>query len=250
MDGGGPLSIKVPGGGYSSDFQDAPFIDQYAVSTSVVYRRVFQAPPSSVTGSVFHLAFGSVNHGAKVFLNGTEVGSHLGPMMPFEVDVTQALGGRGSTILLTVEVFPYNTLSGVVPSGFMYVEAWKNGTDGWTSRSCAGICRYVHLIELPPVRVTRLRTQAAIGPPATLKVTAALVNDGPAVVPSGSLSLRGAFSSWNSPSAPPWVYPALPQLVFPKDLAPRGGTGEGRGRIFCGLECAGGVILVVAKQTF
>ena len=210
VDGAPPRSIRVPAGGYSSDFQDQPWLDQYAVAQSVVYSRVLEAPAPSSAGSVWHLAFGAVNHGARISVNGTIVGYHLGPMMPFEVDVTAALRA-GGPVLLTVEAFPYHALQGTVPSGFMYVESWRNGTNGWTSRSCAGICRYVRLLELPPVRVTRLVTRAAVGPPATLTVTATLVNESPATIPGGALALSGGFSAWGAAaSAPAGSYPAVP----------------------------------------
>jgi len=225
VDGAPSRSIRVPSGGYSSDFQDSPLIDQYAVKSSVVYSRVFRVPSSTAPGSVWHLAFGSVNHAAKVSVNGTLVGYHQGPMMPFEVDITSALASAGGgSILLTVEAFPYQTLVGSVPSGFMYAESWKseNSTSGWTSRSCAGMCRYVWLLELPPIRVLRLRTRASVAPPASLTVTAEVVNDSPTLIPAGGLTLSGEFSSWNSLA---WSYPTVPSQTLQGDLAPNGGLG-------------------------
>ena len=228
VDGAPARPIRVPSGGYSSDFQDPPLIDQYAVRGSVVYSRLFEAPPPVGSGSVWHLAFGAVNHGARVYINGTLCGTHLGPMMPFEVDVTPALlaaaaAAPRSPLLLTVEALPYGALAGAVPSGFLYAESWRNDTNGWRSASCAGICRYIRLIELPPVRLTRLRTRAAVGPPATLTVTADVVNDSPVRIPSGALSLRGGLSPWNSGAA--WPYPPVPPQVLLEDLAPGGGSG-------------------------
>jgi hypothetical protein len=219
VDGGAPRPIRVPLGGYSSDLQEPPFLDPGGVATSVVYARQFAAPAARA-GSVLHLAFGAVNHGARVALNGEEVGFHLGPMMPFEVDVTAALARvrPGAAVNLSVEAFPYAALAGTVPSGFIYAEAWRNGTDGWKSRSCAGICRYVRLVELPAVRVAAVATAARVGPPAALSVRVTIVNDGPA--PIAALSFTSALSSWNGAQ---WAYPTVPPQEAPPGGLPAGG---------------------------
>jgi hypothetical protein len=219
VDGRARRAIRVPMGGYSSDFQPPPYIDQGEVATSVIYARAFAAPAPRA-GSVLHLAFGAVNHGARVYINGVEVGAHLGPMMAFEVDVTAALAGvaPGAPVSLAVEAFPYQALAGLVPSSFMYAEAWRNDTSGWMSRSCAGICRYVRLVELPAVRVAAVATAARVGPPAALAVRVTIVNDGAAPLPS--LSFTAALSSWNGA---PWAYPAIPPQAAPGGV-PAGGA--------------------------
>ena len=219
VDGGSPRAIRVPGGGYSSDFQEPPFVDQNSVASSVVYRRQFTAPAAR-EGTVLHLAFGAVNHGARVALNGVEVGSHLGPMMPFEVDVTSALASvaQGALVNLTVEAFPYQAVAGLVPSSFMYAEAWKNGTNGWKSRSCAGICRFVRLVGLPAVRVAAVQTVAHVGPPAVLTVHVTIANDGPAPIPVPSFI--ASLSSWNGA---PFSYPTIPSQAPPGEV-PAGGA--------------------------
>jgi hypothetical protein len=228
VDGGPPRAIGVPAGGYSSDVQAQPWLAQADVRASVVYARALTAPARPPL-TVLRLAFGAVNHGARVRLNGAEVGAHLGPMMPFEIDVTAAVdaaGGAGAPLNLTVEVFPYAALRGLVPSGFLYAEAWQNNSGGWASRACAGLCRSVRLLTLPAVRVEAVALRASVGPPAALALRFALVNDGAAAVPPGALTLAPALSSFTHGAAPPpWAYPALPLLTLAQGLPP-GGRGE------------------------
>lgn len=216
VDGGTPRGIRVPSGGFSSDFQEPPFLDQNKIST-VVYARQFSAPALR-PGSIFQIAFGSVNHGAIVSINGVEVGAHFGPMMPFNIDVTDALvsAAPGQPVNLTVSVLPYHRLIGLVPSGFMYAEAWRNDTDGWQSRSCAGICRFVRLIELPALRVSDVQTASSVGPPATLNVRVTILND--ALTTSPPLSFTGSLSSWNGAS---FAYPSIPPQSISRGVPPR-----------------------------
>ena len=216
-------SIRVPMGGYSSDFQDPPFIDQSAVS-SVIYQRQF-TPPAARAESVYHLQFGAVNHGAVISINGVEMGVHLGPMMPFGIDVTAPIIAAipGEQLNLTVEVFPYLKLVGIVPSSFMYSETWKNDSaNGFQSRSCAGICRFIRLVELPSLRVSSVQTSANIGPPSatTLTVRVSIVNDSP--TPISNISFTGGLSSWNG--GEPWKYPGIPKQIVAGELLPFGGS--------------------------
>ena len=226
VDGGAPRPIGVPAGGYSSDLQAQPWLAQAAVRTSVVYARALTAPPRPPR-TVLRLSFGAVNHGARVRLNGAEVGAHLGPMMPFDVDVTAAVdaaGGAGALLNLTLEAFPYSALRGAVPSGFLYSEPWQNDSarPGWASRACAGLCRHVRLLTLPAVRVHAVALRAWAAPPARLAVTLTVVNDGATAIPPGALTLAPALSSFTYGGAapPPWAYPALAPVALQQALPP------------------------------
>ena len=227
VDGAPPRPILVPGGGFSSDQQAQPWIAQTAVAAAVVYRRALTAP-ARPAHSILRLSFGAVNYGARITLNGQQVGLHLGPMMPFEVDVTAAVdaaGGAGAALTLAVEAWPYHALAGAAPSSFLYDEAWSNATQppGWASRACAGICRHVRLLTLPALRLQQVRTAAACGPPATLSVLATLVNDSPLAIAPGTLTLTPALSSY---TAAPWVYPSVPVLTLPAAPLLPGGSVE------------------------
>jgi hypothetical protein len=56
--------------------------------------------PPDWAGQRVILHFGAVHHAATVWLNGVEIGSHVGGYLPFEFDVTDALGdGRGVLVV-------------------------------------------------------------------------------------------------------------------------------------------------------
>jgi beta-glucuronidase len=50
-------------------------------------------------GQRIHLRFGSVNYTAKVWLNGKQVGGHVGGHLPFALDVTDAVNLEGENVL-------------------------------------------------------------------------------------------------------------------------------------------------------
>jgi len=54
--------------------------------------------------SVVLLEFGSVNHGAHIFINDELVGVHYGPLMPFSVDITKNYLA-GETFVLKVVAY-------------------------------------------------------------------------------------------------------------------------------------------------
>jgi hypothetical protein len=63
------------------------------------YRRSVEVP-SAWSGRRVVLYFGAVHHAATVWVNGTEVGSHVGGYTPFEIDITDSLSeGRGTVVV-------------------------------------------------------------------------------------------------------------------------------------------------------
>ena len=224
VDGAPARAARVPGGGYNSDAQDAPFIDSLAVREAVVYSRGFAVPAGfggGGGGAALRLAFGAVNHGAEVWVapaeapaNATLAGVHYGPHMAFDVDVT-ALVADGRAYALTVVARPFSFFGGDVASGFRYPEAWSHPADGWGSRQCAGICKYVRLVALPPLRVAALvvRGQAAAQ---TATVEAVIANDGAADVPAGAAALTTmSLAPWDGNAGAAWPYPPLPDVALP-----------------------------------
>ena len=62
------------------------------------YRRALALPEGFNVGRVL-LHFGAVDQCAAVFLNGTEVGSHVGGYLPFSVDITEALAAENELLV-------------------------------------------------------------------------------------------------------------------------------------------------------
>jgi beta-galactosidase/beta-glucuronidase len=62
------------------------------------YRRSFTAPDLPGGGRVL-LHFGAVDQSCTVWVDGSEVGSHIGGYLPFTLDVTDALDARGPHVL-------------------------------------------------------------------------------------------------------------------------------------------------------
>ncbi|MBY8886082.1 glycoside hydrolase family 2 [Streptomyces sp. PTM05] len=56
--------------------------------------------PAQWHGQRVVLHFGAVHHRAEVWVDGTAVGAHEGGYIPFEFDITEALGGRATASLL------------------------------------------------------------------------------------------------------------------------------------------------------
>ena len=158
VDGAMPRGIVVPGGGYSSDLQEKPWINACQdpsigqVADNVTYTRVFTIDREAFSAAagggappLILLEFGAVNHGAEVFLDGQLVGVHYGPLMPFGVDVTAALlssaaTGSSSPPLssheLSVVAFHPRRISWV-PTGFIYDEV---GDRACVSACLCGMC--------------------------------------------------------------------------------------------------------------
>jgi len=65
----------------------------------VWYRRTFTAP----AGDRLILHFGAVDYRARVWVNGTEVASHVGGHAPFHVDITHALAAGEQVVVVRAE---------------------------------------------------------------------------------------------------------------------------------------------------
>ena len=211
IDGGAPRAVAVPGGGYSSDEQPPPWLQQAHTLAHANYSRAFALPSGWPAGAALRLSLGAVNHWGVVALDGRVVGSHGGPLMPFDVALPPL--APGSAHSLAVLALPYRALAGLVPSGFLYDEAWTRPPSGFSSRACAGICKRVALIALPPLHIESITTAAAVGPPATLAVRLVVRNEGPGAVAAGALEVALALGAGTRGAA--WPYPALAPLPLP-----------------------------------
>ncbi|MEX2113092.1 MAG: sugar-binding domain-containing protein [Pirellulales bacterium] len=70
-------------------------------SEALWYRRTFQATPENGRRTLLH--FEAVDYRCDVFVNDRHVGSHQGGNTPFSFDVTEALGGDVSELVVRVE---------------------------------------------------------------------------------------------------------------------------------------------------
>lgn len=77
----------------------------------VIYRKRFDYPLQS--GRRLWIEFEGAMHSARVFLNGNEVGTHVGGYLPFQMDLTQALKDSANVL----EVFLDNREDPTVPPG-------------------------------------------------------------------------------------------------------------------------------------
>ena len=93
-------TMRVPGDWNTQDSM------LYLYEGTVWYRRTFEFPQSSTMGEGegrFLLYFGAVNYEAMVFLNGKELGKHVGGFTPFCYDVTDVLRSGQNSLVVKVD---------------------------------------------------------------------------------------------------------------------------------------------------
>ena len=93
-------AMRVPGDWSTQDHM------LYLYEGTVWYRRTFDLPPTPSKGEGDGrtlLYFGAVNYEAIVFLNGKELGQHVGGFTPFCYDVTDVLRKGQNTLVLKVD---------------------------------------------------------------------------------------------------------------------------------------------------
>lgn len=131
------------------------------------YRRWFTVPADWRRERI-HLCFGAVDWSCRVWVNGREVGGHVGGYTPFRLDVTDALvEGENSVV-----VRAYDPTDPHLPTGKQI---------NWYTRT-SGIWQPVWLEPVPPSHVTNLAVACTLDP-AVATVTATLASPGgPATV--------------------------------------------------------------------
>lgn len=101
------MKLRVPGtwkrgGPWYHEYQFLSDADALKVKDSLRawYRREFFVP-AEWNGKNIVLEFGGIGYKAKIFINGKDVGGHLGGFTPFEIDVTKAVKlGQANEILI------------------------------------------------------------------------------------------------------------------------------------------------------
>jgi len=206
IDDGPWRAVKVPGGGYNSDIQEEPLINQAAVKDHVTYKRIINIRELS-PGKVARIEFGGVNHGCDVYLDGQLIGSHVGPMMPFEFDLTDLIK-PGTDHELRVVAYPQWHYSYEVPHGFVYAEARMHPDtkvdfdteSGWASKFSYGITKFVHISICPGIYIQDIFVRPSVVK-RDLSIDLWIRNS---TDESKSLIIRPELSSWNQDN---WNYP-------------------------------------------
>ena len=123
-----------------------------------VYYCEFEGPAKLPARHRARLSFGEADYYAQVYLNGTLLGSHEGPDVPFAFDVTDVLlpgkSNRLAVRLINVEEVPHDGLT-------LYATPHRNKRMGWNAGStlnCGGLNGHVTLSVLPEVYLTAMGT--------------------------------------------------------------------------------------------
>jgi hypothetical protein len=203
VDGGPARPVKVPGGGWNSDRQE-PQIPSAAVKDQVVYERRI-AIPAEAKDKTVKIEFGGCNYGAEVWLDETKVVDHIGPMTPFEADLTRiAKPGQEHRLRVTAYVKQHYGAPPTLPAPFDFnkgastCKEWNNVT-----KFAYGLTGHVRLVILPAVYVSDVFVQPSVtGKQLTCDVWIANSSK-----TARRIELTGGFSSWNGKD---WKYPAVP----------------------------------------
>lgn len=137
--------IKVP-----FCFQcEASGINEQGLHEVMWYRRSFSVPKSFEGKRVF-LNFGAVDYFAKVWINGSLIGTHRCGYVPFKFDITRFLKMEENFVVVKVED-RYDT---VQPRGKQY---WKEKTDRCWYTPASGIWQTVWLETAGEIAFDRIR---------------------------------------------------------------------------------------------
>ncbi len=128
------------------------------------YRRIFNIPADWEECQV-KLRFDGVSSECRVYLNGEEIGYHLGGMTPFEIDVTRGLKPGANELALLVRS---ESLADMLGSLTQYA-----------AHQLGGITRKVTLFAVPRIYLSDIRIETGLDDryeDAELKVTVAVTN--------------------------------------------------------------------------
>lgn len=156
--GSGWADIQVPG-------QWSMQGHTVAKDQAAAYLRTFDVP-EDWTNQRIKLRFDAVYSDAAVYVNGREVGRHLGGFTPFEIDVTDAARPGANTLALTVRS---DSVADVLASGQQYA-----------GHPLGGITRKVTLFALPRVNIAAVVTSTTLdknGRDAVLHVKLTVANE-------------------------------------------------------------------------
>ena len=212
-DGGPARPIKVPGGGWNSDWQDPRIDTMSGVKDYVVYERKITVPQIAAD-QVTKISFGAVNYGAEVLINDKPVGTHAGPLPPFETEITGVVEPGKECTLKVKAYHRRHYMDGSICTVPVSIdnplgadkEKWT-GTWWGQDRFAYGIIKYVKLVVYPAVHVEDLFIKPSVTHD-SLTVVASIRNSTAA---DKAVVLSGRFSSWNQAA---WKYPTIPDMVL------------------------------------
>ena len=117
----------------------------------LIYQRPFAIPKGEKwDGKRILLHFGAVDWDATVFVNGKEVGKHIGGYAPFSFDITDALKSNGEQEL-TVRVWDPTT------DGYQPIGKQHNNPNGIWYTPVTGIWQTVWLEPVPETSIEKLK---------------------------------------------------------------------------------------------
>jgi hypothetical protein len=165
-EGGPARDVQVPG-----FLDDAPDLRAFHRFT---YRRTFDVP-EAMAGARRVIRFDAVGDAAEVVVNGRLVGSHVGPALPFEVDITDATeaGSTGNTLEVAVRD---DTWYGAPRDELAFRARRHRIPRGMGTDNRKGLFQSVSLRARPEVRIDDVRITTAVRKD-ELAIACELVND-------------------------------------------------------------------------
>ena len=208
VDGGPKRSIKVPGGGWNSDYQ-SPKIPTMSVKDHVMYERELTVPKIS-EGQVTVLDFGGVNHGAEVFVDGTSVATHHGPEVAFKMDISKfVVPGKSHRLQVKALHRAHYAIEGnkkscSVPVGWDFPADEEHWAPRWSGNSKVGygIINDINLEVYPAVYIKDVFVRPSVSNE-ELTVWLWVRNSTDKTVRT---SVQATLSSWNKMC---WNYPEI-----------------------------------------
>jgi hypothetical protein len=232
----------------------------------LVYRRSFTIP-AAWDGRRVLLHFGAVDWEARVFVDGTEVGSHRGGYDPFSFDITAPLDARGRDGAHELTVIVHDpTDAGPQPRGKQVAKP-----EGIWYTPVTGIWQTVWLEPVPVARIDRVRVEPILAGGRARVTAAVVVAPGDAATPGADLRIRlsadggrwraegpsGAPVELSVPGFAPWspdtpqLYELAVELVAGDRVVDRATTWFGMRSVGLGRDANGMTrILLNGKPTF
>lgn len=140
-----PLKINVPFA-FQTEYSG---INDQSFHDYMWYRKTFKVKKQD--GKRYILHFGAVDYECKVFLNGQEIGEHIGGQAPFSFDISDFLTFKKETLVVYVKD-PSTELS--MPRGKQY---WKEKSEViWYNRT-SGIWQSVWLEIVPDAYIKEVK---------------------------------------------------------------------------------------------
>jgi beta-glucuronidase len=186
-----PRMIAVPGS-WNEQFEDTR--DYFGVAWYVTQVHI----PRGWRDRVIWLRIGSANHAAKLWVNGSYLGAHVGGHLPFEFEIPPALlSGRPATVALRIEnePSPLRVPSGPKPAGPGAASFPELGYDFFPY---SGLHRPVILYAVPARHIAAVAVVTSIDGPdgiieATVNVAGAWSGRGRAQLEGERLPLAAEF---------------------------------------------------------